>query len=85
MEGGVPCTNPNLELKSACMPLLDACNDLFLAWYKQQKACNRKHSASDDIKATRLMTFITRYTPAPQEQGLLKHVDGAGKVDGKIC
>jgi hypothetical protein len=30
------------------------------------------------------MTFITRYTPAPGEQALLKHVDGAGKVDGSI-
>eukprot|EP00560_Eucampia_antarctica_P006519 CAMPEP_0197824576 /NCGR_PEP_ID=MMETSP1437-20131217/1801_1 /TAXON_ID=49252 ORGANISM="Eucampia antarctica, Strain CCMP1452" /NCGR_SAMPLE_ID=MMETSP1437 /ASSEMBLY_ACC=CAM_ASM_001096 /LENGTH=110 /DNA_ID=CAMNT_0043424255 /DNA_START=276 /DNA_END=608 /DNA_ORIENTATION=- len=30
------------------------------------------------------MTFITRYTPAPGEQALLKHIDGAGKVDGSI-
>eukprot|EP00543_Licmophora_paradoxa_P013205 CAMPEP_0202475886 /NCGR_PEP_ID=MMETSP1360-20130828/93136_1 /ASSEMBLY_ACC=CAM_ASM_000848 /TAXON_ID=515479 /ORGANISM="Licmophora paradoxa, Strain CCMP2313" /LENGTH=134 /DNA_ID=CAMNT_0049103067 /DNA_START=538 /DNA_END=942 /DNA_ORIENTATION=- len=30
------------------------------------------------------MTFITRYTPQPGEQALLKHVDGAGKVDGSI-
>jgi hypothetical protein len=30
----------------------------------------------------RLMTFVTRYTPAPGEQALLKHIDGAGKVDG---
>eukprot|EP00558_Chaetoceros_sp_UNC1202_P004166 CAMPEP_0197245296 /NCGR_PEP_ID=MMETSP1429-20130617/10125_1 /TAXON_ID=49237 /ORGANISM="Chaetoceros sp., Strain UNC1202" /LENGTH=111 /DNA_ID=CAMNT_0042705763 /DNA_START=146 /DNA_END=481 /DNA_ORIENTATION=+ len=30
------------------------------------------------------MTFITRYTPAPGEQALLKHVDGAGKVDGSV-
>jgi hypothetical protein len=28
------------------------------------------------------MTFVTRYTPAPGEQALLKHIDGAGKVDG---
>ena len=30
------------------------------------------------------MTFVTRYTPAPGEQALLKHVDGAGKVDGSL-
>ena len=30
------------------------------------------------------MTFVTRYTPAPNEQSLLKHVDGAGKVDGSV-
>ena len=30
------------------------------------------------------MTFVTRYTPNPGEQALLKHVDGAGKVDGSI-
>ena len=28
------------------------------------------------------MTFVTRYTPSPGEQALLKHIDGAGKVDG---
>ena len=28
------------------------------------------------------MTFVTRYTPVPGEQALLKHIDGAGKVDG---
>lgn len=30
------------------------------------------------------MTFVTRYTPAPGEQALQKHVDGAGKVDGSV-
>eukprot|EP00548_Thalassiothrix_antarctica_P014941 CAMPEP_0194175450 /NCGR_PEP_ID=MMETSP0154-20130528/9464_1 /TAXON_ID=1049557 /ORGANISM="Thalassiothrix antarctica, Strain L6-D1" /LENGTH=105 /DNA_ID=CAMNT_0038889225 /DNA_START=392 /DNA_END=709 /DNA_ORIENTATION=+ len=30
------------------------------------------------------MTFVTRYTPNPGEQALLKHVDGAGKVDGSV-
>ena len=36
------------------------------------------------IKVKRLMTFITRYTAAPNENALLKHVDGAGKVDGSV-
>jgi len=27
---------------------------------------------------------MTRYTPAPDENALLKHVDGAGKVDGSV-
>jgi hypothetical protein len=30
------------------------------------------------------MTFITRYSPVPGEEALLKHVDGAGKVDGSL-
>mmetsp|Transcript_13569 Transcript_13569/g.27035 ORF Transcript_13569/g.27035 Transcript_13569/m.27035 type:complete len:284 (-) Transcript_13569:30-881(-) len=34
------------------------------------------------IRLTRLMTFITRYASFPGETALLKHVDGAGKVDG---
>ncbi|VEU35713.1 unnamed protein product [Pseudo-nitzschia multistriata] len=85
MEGGVPCTNPHTELLEVFRPLLNTCDDLFLAWYKQQHACNnhrtnRGHSARRTCE--RLMTFVTRYTPAPGEQALLKHVDGAGKVDG---
>ncbi|CAJ1938024.1 unnamed protein product [Cylindrotheca closterium] len=84
MEGGVPCTNPNLTLLELYRPLLDTCNDLFLEWYRQQHACNNKLLAGKTITRTckRIMTFITRYTPAPGEQALLKHVDGAGKVDG---
>lgn len=82
MEGGIPCTNPKLELLSLCSPLLNTCNDLFLLWYKQQHACNGRNL--DGIKVKRIMTFITRYRPQPGEDALLKHVDGAGKVDGSI-
>jgi hypothetical protein len=141
MDGGVPCTNPNLKLLDVFRPLLDTCNDLFMEWYRQQHACNNNSDAgsfwerrarqkaavaaapatdSDQTKENtvptgrnnigkieplkpdngpssyssssssskpyqscrRLMAFITRYTPAPGEQALLKHVDGAGKVDG---
>lgn len=79
MEGGIPCTNPNLKLLQVFQPLLDTCNDLFLEWYRQQHACNNRRpgSGSGGAKGTRqtckrLMTFITRYTPAPGEQALLK-------------
>ena len=82
MDGGIPCTNPNIELLNACKPLLENCNFLFKLWYKQQHACNGKRI--DIIDVERVMTFITRYTPAPGEEALLKHVDGAGKVDGSI-
>lgn len=82
MEGGIPCTNPNLDLLRVCLPLLNACNDLFALWYKQQHACNGQ--ILESFKVTRVMTFITRYSPAPGEQALLKHIDGAGKVDGSI-
>ncbi|KAG7346134.1 hypothetical protein IV203_005202 [Nitzschia inconspicua] len=93
MEGGIPCTNPNMELRQVFLPLLETCNDLFLAWYRQQHACNTNtnNSSSNSNAALskrkrchRLMTFITRYTPNPGEQALLKHVDGAGKVDGSV-
>lgn len=82
MQGGIPCTNPNVALLSTMRPLLDTCDLLFKLWYKQQHACN------DEIlgegKVIRMMTFITRYTSTPGEQALLKHVDGAGKVDGSV-
>lgn len=83
MEGGVPTTEPSVELLQLFQPLLDSCNDLFLYWFRQKSACNRV-PAKKDASCSRLMTFITRYTPAPGEQALLKHVDGAGKVDGSI-
>ena len=88
MENGVPCTNPSIALRDHCLELLNTCNDLFAMWYKQQHACNGNNSYQSDEnghpKVSRLMTFITRYTPAPNENALLKHVDGAGKVDGSV-
>ena len=139
MDGGIPCTNPNLQLLDIFQPLLTTCNDLFLLWYRQQHSCNQQRRScsspklsserlrsvltnkndnnsnknniydamksaiaaptdddngnnknnSDKSKLTcrRVMTFITRYTPAPGEQALLKvclfvfnHVDKA-----KLC
>lgn len=90
MEGGVPCTNPHEGLKCHCWELLETCNALFATWYRQQHACNNTNTSkyktdeNGNPIVSRLMTFITRYTPAPDENALLKHVDGAGKVDGSI-
>ena len=90
MDGGVPCTNPHTGLKDHCWELLQTCNSLFASWYKQQHACNDTTTSTYKTNAvgqpivSRLMTFITRYTPAPNENALLKHVDGAGKVDGSV-
>jgi hypothetical protein len=90
MEGGIPCTDPNTGLlEDVFRPLLDVCDDLFLEWYRQQHAGNASSSSNSFVSAKkrtcrRLMTFVTRYTPAPGEQALLKHVDGAGKVDGSV-
>lgn len=84
MDGGLPTTHPNLELLSLFRPLLSACDGLFLHWYRQQHACNPVRLLTTTTPATdtaavgatrscrRLMTFITRYTPAPGEQALLK-------------
>jgi hypothetical protein len=84
MEGGIPCTDPNLELRAVFEPLLDTCNDLFVIWYQQQRSFNTiTRKSIQGVK--QLMTFITRYTTALEdEQALLKHVDGAGKVDGSV-
>lgn len=71
MDGGVPCTEPNLALLDTFRPLLDTCNRLFVKWYRQQHACNRG-APTKEIQVKRLMTFITRYTPNPGEEALLK-------------
>jgi hypothetical protein len=90
MNGGVPCCNPQETLRDHCMDLLNTCNDLFSHWYRQQQGGNKFKSArykadeNGNPKVSRLMTFITRYTPAPDENALLKHIDGAGKVDGSV-
>ena len=90
----MPCTDPSVELLELFSPLLRTCDVLFAEWYRQQHACNvgstsaaarasaRATAAGYDVK--RQMTFITRYTPAKGEQALLKHIDGAGKVDGSV-
>jgi hypothetical protein len=80
MDGGVPqVSNPHLALKAACEPLLQACNTLFQMWYRQQ------HPGVNCTQVKRLMTFITRYTAHRKgEEALLKHIDGAGKVDGSL-
>jgi hypothetical protein len=85
MDGGIPCTDPNLDLLQLYTPLLEQCNDLFLYWYRQQHACNNKHGGSSSKSSStsrssvatspqcqRIMTFLTRYTPNPGEQALLK-------------
>jgi hypothetical protein len=90
MPGGIPTTDPNLDLLRLFLPLLEACDDLFLHWYRQQHACNSSSSSSSSSNTSkidgesssndqasspscrRLMTFITRYTPNPGEQALLK-------------
>jgi hypothetical protein len=74
MDGGVPTTHPNLALRDIFQPVLNACNELFLHWYRQQHACNTlpMASRSSAMSCRRLMTFVTRYTPAPGEQALLK-------------
>ena len=90
MDGGVPCCNPQTALRDHCSDLLRTCNNLFAMWYRQQQGGN--NFKTSQFKAdengypivSRLMTFITRYTPAPDENALLKHIDGAGKVDGSV-
>ena len=83
MEGGVPTASPHLGLLQIFQPLLEQCDDLFLYWYRQQHACNANRSKllgvaskNEAKRCRRLMTFVTRYTPAPGEQALLKVSSG---------
>jgi len=74
MDGGIPTTNPNTALFQAYQPLLNECNDLFMHWYRQQHACSGSRGSSSQpvTSCRRLMTFLTRYTPNPGEEALLK-------------
>lgn len=78
MPGGVPTAEPHVPLLQVFQPLLDACNELFCHWYRQQHACNKgtdstiTSTTAESIECHRLMTFITRYTPQPGEEALLK-------------
>jgi hypothetical protein len=85
MADGIPTAQPNLVLCQHFLPILDMCNALFLFWYQQQHSCNYKETstlpsnnttktktATTTMRCRRLMTFITRYTAAPNEQALLK-------------
>lgn len=62
MDGGVPCTNPNLDLRAACLPLLERCDYLFMEWYKQQHSCNGRRGGDSNIRVARLMTFIVGFS-----------------------
>ena len=73
MEGGIPTAEPNLELLKVMTPLLESCDDIFMSWYRQKSSCNRpKLRNSNILSCKRLMTFVTRYTPNPGEEALLK-------------
>jgi hypothetical protein len=70
MSHGIPTAEPNLLLLHHFTPLLHVCDSLFLFWYQQQHSCPA--TLRDSMRCRRLMTFITRYTSAPNEQALLK-------------
>lgn len=66
MDGGIPTTEPHTRLFTLFEPLLDHLNTIFVHWYQQQ------HGIRSVMSVERLMTFVTRYTPNPGEQALLK-------------
>lgn len=74
MQKSVTC---DLDLLELCRPLLRQCNDHFRAWYEQL------HGPGSIHQLVRLQSFITRYRPLPQENALLRHIDGA-QVDGSV-
>lgn len=61
----------NLELRDACQELLQHCDDLFTPWYE------RIHGAGSVHTLTRMQSFVTRYRARPNENALLRHIDGA--------
>lgn len=67
----------NQALLKVCTPLLEKCNACFASWYKE------RHGAGSIHTLVRLQSFITRYRPLPNENALLRHIDGA-HVDGSV-
>ena len=78
-NGGAMQRNVTVDpaLLELCQPLLDQCNAAFTAWYEQL------HGAGSITDLVRLQSFITRYRPFPNENSLLRHIDGA-HVDGSV-
>uniref|UniRef100_A0A7S4C089 Fe2OG dioxygenase domain-containing protein n=1 Tax=Chrysotila carterae TaxID=13221 RepID=A0A7S4C089_CHRCT len=66
-------------LMAVCCDVLRECDDIFLRWYEQSHPCPKTATRS----LTRLQSFVTRYTPKPEETHLPRHIDGAN-VDGSL-
>eukprot|EP00965_Chrysotila_dentata_P196099 6177383-Pleurochrysis_carterae.AAC.2 len=64
---------------AVCCDVLRECDDIFLRWYEQSHPCPKTATRS----LTRLQSFVTRYTPKPEETHLPRHIDGAN-VDGSL-
>ena len=73
-QRGVACDPDLLEVMA---PLLEQCNRQFTAWYESL------HGTGSVPRLKRLQSFVTRYRPFPNENALLRHVDGA-HVDGSV-
>ena len=93
MDGGIPCTNPNLQLLDIFQPLLTTCNELFLLWYRQQHSCNqqRRWSSSPKLSSERLRSVLTNKndnsinknigSSSSNSDGAMKSASTAGNVD----
>jgi hypothetical protein len=73
-QRGVACDPTLLHVMA---PLLAQCNARFTTWYEAQ------HGAGSVPHLKRLQSFVTRYRPLPNENALLRHIDGA-HVDGSV-
>ncbi len=62
---------PNPTMKALMQPVLDECDHLFKKWYEDL------HGKGTVQHLVRLQSFVTRYRPHPNENALLRHIDGA--------
>jgi len=69
--------NVNLPLRDASLPLLERCDELFVPWFEQL------HGEGSVQCLCRMQSFVTRYRARPNENALLRHIDGA-LVDGSV-
>ncbi len=58
-------------MKALMQPVLDECDHLFKKWYEDL------HGKGAVQHLVRLQSFVTRYRPHPNENALLRHIDGA--------
>lgn len=68
---------PDPAMLEVTQKLLSTCDKVFRKWYEDL------HGQSSIYELKRLQSFITRYRPYKNEDGLLRHIDGA-QVDGSV-
>jgi len=75
-EGWTPKTPPHPPMAKTMEDTLSAAKEIFEKWYAERNGLEK-------VDVITMNSFVTRYSPAPGQDELGKHVDGR-KVDGSL-